>query len=237
MADTILVCMPTYHGPFCWLKQAVESVQRQTYNNFKCWIVKDGCECGVRWSDKYERESVKECKNCKKRMEYMREIAQQDTRFKVFTLPINFNAAGWGPRNFALLNTTHDFIAYLDDDNWWEPCHLEVVYNHILKTNVDFVFSGSKTFSVTGEELTQKSRNNMTPGYCCIDTSEILHKRRLFDEIGGWRWQPECCDWDLVERWLQKGATWSHTSIYTVNYCYRGVCGGTPREILVAENF
>lgn len=229
MEDIILVSMPTYHGPLTWVKRAINSLQNQTYSNFECWIVKDGCQDGCRWADAQSHiASCLMCNDCKNRMEYLRNFSEGDTRFKVFDLPINFGSAGWGPRNFIFLNTNHTYIAYLDDDNWYEPNHLEVLYKTIISGDKDFVFTGTNLYNLAGEKIGERMNKN-TPTYCYIDTSEIMHNRRIINEVG-WRGMASYGDWDLVERWLNKRANWSHTNQFTLNYMQRGVPGGAPRE-------
>ena len=137
-----------------------------------------------------------------------------------------------GPRNFTLVNTSHKYIAYLDDDNWWEPNHLEALYAAIKEKDVDFVFTGTRVFDEEGNLMSERIATS--PGWGCIDTSEIMHNRRLIIDVhGGWHWQDLAsvpCDWDLVSRWLNGGATWAHTNQITLNYTIRASGISTPRD-------
>ena len=157
-------------------------------------------------------------------------ITEKDFRFKTFVLPCNFNGCGWGPRNFAILSSSYDIIAYLDDDNWWEPIHLETTYECLMKNGVDFVSSGTKTYDLNGNFLYERIEVP-APRHGSIDTSEIMHRRHVVTKYGYWRYRPECCDWDLIERWLKSGATWRHTGVHTVNYTLRPGPVGNPRKI------
>lgn len=224
MSDIILVCMPTYHGPIEWLKKALDSVQKQTYADFECWIVKDGCSCGLTLGDESSNwRAGATCEDCDSRMKYLRSFCKDDLRFRCFALPINFGRFGSGPRNFALMNTVHEYIAYLDDDNWWEHNHLDVCYSKLKEEDFDFVFSGTITHNIEG--CITGVRNNIDMlCFSNIDTSEILHKRRLLNDFGGWR-KPiggplpgAGTDWDLVRRWVYGGANWAHTGVCTLNY-------------------
>ncbi len=228
MGDTILVVTPTYHGPMAWVERAIKSLQAQTYENFECWLVKDGCQDSVRWQDFGSHYyACRMCDDCKNRMSYLRDFVKTDSRFKVFDLPINFHGCGWGPRNFALQNTDHEYIAYLDDDNWYEPTHLEVLYKTLTDKNVDYVFTATNLYNIQGVKTGE--RNAPAPAYCAIDTSEVMHKRYLIEKFGGWHYIPECCDWELIQRWVQNNVPWAHTRQFTLNYMYRGVPGGTAR--------
>lgn len=224
MSDTILVCMPTYHGPIEWLQRALASVQMQTYVDFECWVVKDGCKCGLALCDKSSNwKAGATCEDCAARMEYLRSFCKNDLRFKCFVLPINFGRFGSGPRNFAVMNTEYEHIAYLDDDNWWEPSHLAVCYSKLKEEDFDFVFTGTTIHNIEGCMVGVRNNVDMLC-FSNIDTSEILHKRYLLNYFGGWR-APIASpvpgagsDWDLVRRWVYGGASWAHTGKHTLNY-------------------
>jgi glycosyltransferase involved in cell wall biosynthesis len=228
--NKILICVPTYHGPLEWLERALNSAKSQTYTNFECWVVKDGCGHGLKLWDAASTnwKACVSCEDCQAHMEYLHDFCKKDTRFKTFTLPANFGYAGIGPRNFILQNTDHEYITYLDDDNWWEPNHLEVLYSTIVNENVDFVFSGTSLHNLAGGHTGE--RNNIESlNFSMIDTSEILHKRHLLKAFGGWRvpiGSPIAgsgTDWDLVKRWVYGGASWVHTGQVTMHYTQRGV--------------
>jgi len=128
----------------------------------------------------------------------------------------------WGTRNFCLLNCELDLVAYLDDDNWWEENHLELLYKTLSEKDVQFAFTGTQMWR-NGER--QHTRvDTRPPHYCGIDTNEILHRRELVLRYGGWRANPKSTqeyfvnDWDLVQRWMQNNVPWAHTGVVTTNY-------------------
>lgn len=211
----ILVCLPTYHSKIEWLERAIQSIQNQTLENFECWIVKDGCKLAS------DVNTCKECKICIETVKYCKKHIK-DPRFKFFNLTLNAGAAGWGPRNFAIMNTGHEFISYLDDDNWFEPDHLESLYELMKDGQTDMAYTGTRLFNekmeVIGERIHPEKPKQ---GY--VDTSEIMHKRQLIYRYGGWRWVPKCNDWDIVSRW--KDIKWKHTGKITLNFYVREGCG------------
>lgn len=209
--------MPTYHSKIEWIEKSINSLKSQTYKNFDCFIVKDGCR------EACDLKNCLECENCKKTINFCRQIAKQDNRFNFFTLPNHCSGAGWGPRNFAIMNTSHNLIAYLDDDNWYEPDHLESLYNLILNNNVDLAYTGTRLFDSNYNKIGERIHPEMPKaGY--IDTSEIMHKRYLINKYGGWRYVPKCNDWDIVSRWVPN-ITWAHTNKITLNFYVREGCG------------
>lgn len=210
----VLVCLPTYHSKIEWIQRSVDSLLKQTFSEFDCAVIKDGCKkaCDI--------NTCKECSNCKETVEFFSSI--KDERFKFYTLPMNCGGAGWGPRNFAILNYPHDLIAYLDDDNWFEPDHLESLYNAIIENDSEMAYSGTRLFdsnmNVIGERI-----HPYAPKAGYIDTSEMMHKRILIQKYGGWRWVQKCNDWDIVSRW--KDVNWAHTNKITLNFYVREGCG------------
>lgn len=211
----ILVCMPTYHSKLEWIKRAIDSLKSQTHENFDCFIVKDGCKKAC------DLKNCIECENCKETVNFCNSVTV-DSRFKFFNLPVHCGAAGWGPRNFAILNSNHPFICYLDDDNWYESNHLESLYN-LMSENVDLVYTGTRLYDHNYNMIGERIHPHMPKaGY--IDTSEIMHKRYLINKYGGWRFVSKCNDWDIVSRWVPN-ITWKHTNQITLNFYVREGCG------------
>ncbi len=222
MVDKILVCMPTYHSPPEWVHRAVDSVKAQTYQHFECWIVKDGCAQAAAWKTHYVERACLECDKCKETNELCEEIVSKDSRFKFSSLPINFSGAGWGPRNYIIMNTHHDLIAYLDDDNWYDPDHLEELYKVIKNNNADMSYTGTRLYNID-MQVVHERLHNAAPAQGYIDTSEMMHRRHIIYKHGGWRYVNKGCDWDLVKRW--NDVKWSHTNKITLNFYLRENCG------------
>ena len=214
-APKILICLPTFHSEIAWLERSTESVSKQTYANFDCCLVKDACtKAGI---------PCLECDNCRVTVSFCQKLAKKDKRFKFFNLPLNCGGAGWGPRNFAIQNTKHDLIAYLDDDNWYESNHLELLLEALKSKDSDMAYTGTRLVNKNGAiESIRIHPYEPKQGY--IDTSEILHKRFLIEKYGGWRWVKKGNDWDIVSRWIP-GLKWSHTNQITLNFYLREGCG------------
>jgi glycosyltransferase involved in cell wall biosynthesis len=219
--ERILVVMPTYHSPKDWLDRASKSLKAQTHPDFHCMVVKDGC----RWacSALYSERPCLECDACQETVEYGHQLAKEDHRFSFHRLPIHLSGSGWGPRNFAILNSDEDLIAYLDDDNWYDEDHLESLYRVITATKSDLAYTGTRLFD-TNLKLVHERLHNALPEAGYIDTSEMMHRRHLIFKFGGWRYVPKCSDWDLVKRWVPD-IKWCHTGKITLNFYLRDNCG------------
>lgn len=210
LRDRVLVILPTYHSPMEWLDRSIGSVMAQTYGNIQCMIVKDGCRVN----------DNEECDRCKETTSFCKSIP--DARFSYYSLPANYGAAGWGPRNFAISNSVNYLICYLDDDNWYEDDHIASLYEVLSHTESDMSYTGTRLWSsdmkIAGDRVHPHAPKQ---GY--IDTSEIMHRRSLIDAYGGWRKVSKSNDWDIVSRWTN--VRWSHTNKVTLNFYLREGCG------------
>ena len=141
----VTVITPTIGSPK--VLDAIESVKNQTY---KCrhLIVIDGPE--------YFNKFVG--------------LTSEPPDVHLSITPDNTGANGfYGHRIYAayphLLNS--DYILFLDEDNWYEPDHVETLINTIEEHNLDFAYSLRKIYSPTKE-------------YLCDDNCESLGKWPIF---------------------------------------------------------
>lgn len=108
-------------------------------------------------------------------------------------------------------------FAYLDDDNSWRSGHLSALESVIAEQDVSFAYSQAMCRNGNGLcWVIGCSR----PVFGQIDTSLILHKRDML-RIANWWPSGRPADWDLVDRWLQAGATWAHVPEITLDYFAR----------------
>lgn len=103
---------------------------------------------------------------------------------------------GWTARQTGCWLARGDWIAYLDDDDDWEPGHLSGVMAVAAARDADLVLSA----------FSEAPNPSPDVGYC--GTSMIAHKAGL---LALSRWQPDgyTADGQLVERWARKGARWA----------------------------
>jgi len=116
------------------LLDAIESVKNQTYEHVEHLIVIDGKE----FSDRTKKLVNKNTLICE--------------------LPYNTGGGGWyGHRVMAAFShlVPHDYILFLDQDNWYQPNHIEKLIYTIEKFNFDWAFSLRNIFSVNKEFICQ----------------------------------------------------------------------------------
>lgn len=95
------VIVPTYKRGSI-LREALESVKKQTYTQWTCWIAEDG-------ASQKTYDTVKDFLT--------------DDRFRY--IPGKHLGAPAGPRNRGMRNGSGKYVAFLDDDDIWLPEKLE----------------------------------------------------------------------------------------------------------------
>lgn len=103
-----------------------------------------------------------------------------------------------------------EFIAYLDDDAYYEPTHIaEMVATFEPETMfVTTACHGPGFLATPGPP----------PGLNRTDTSAIVHRAIVLREAGGFHPDGYTGDGNMVERWLAKGLTWKFKESLTVSH-------------------
>lgn len=185
----VCVIVPTYRRPD-QLRTALASVLAQDYPGLDVCVVGDGCP---------DIDGI---------------IATiDDGRVRHANLAHHHGDGGASPRNFALRTMCRaGLVAYLDDDNSWEPNHVSSLLD-ALNRRPDAQFAFSSFYY--GDEIVHACE----PRQHHIDTSALLHRRSLLDRYGYWKAAHEAAgahDWELVSRW--HGEPWAATGQPTMRY-------------------
>ena len=170
------------------LARAIRSVARQTTDDYEHLVISDGEDIGT----------IDGCR----------------------TFALGRNTADWGatPRLVGTYFARGDVIAYLDDDNEWEPHHLDALYHKLENSGADFAYSRARYVSRTdSEKTTLKYIGAWPPQHGEIDTSLIMHRATLLN-LSNWQNAGYASDWSLVHRWLSCGATAAFLDEVTVTY-------------------
>ena len=112
------------------LQQAMESVSKQTYQNITHLVVIDGPE--------YFGDAMK-----------VMSLNTQQSNVQVAVTPYNTGNGGfYGHRIYAayphLVN--HDYVAFLDEDNWYDPDHIKSMVDKLENMDYDWVYSLRKVY-------------------------------------------------------------------------------------------
>lgn len=159
MNELVSVIVPVYNVAK-YLPKCIDSILNQTYRNLEVLLVDDGST----------DESGRICD----------EYAQKDSRIRVFHKE---NGGQSTARNFALDEIKKEgFIAFVDSDDYIEPCMIEKMVESAMEYNAEMVVCGAIMQTEFREVQDHTS-------FEIIDTPHDLMKRYLeSDAIKGLLW-------------------------------------------------
>lgn len=178
--------IPTYKR-FELLKRAINSALAQTYPNIEILVVGDACP-------------------------EMSALIPAYSEVRFHNLEKNHHDGGATARNWGILHASGDYIAYLDDDNYWLPNHLTSL--------VEATWSAKSTWAFSSMQAEGKDFGFNKPIQSGIDTSCVLHPRDFAAEYGLWlsREIEFCHDWEYFSRFVKGGESWAATGLPTLVY-------------------
>lgn len=170
----VSVVIPTYKR--CdKVGRAITSVLSQTYRDIELLLVNDNVP-----NDRYTQE--------------LKETVAPffcDSRFKLLEQEVHINGAV--ARNFAIKQAKGEYIAFLDDDDWWEPNKLEEQLSELQQLDAEWGGVSCKmTFYDSQGRFIAKSRK-YRDGYIYKDilmlqsdvaTGTLLLRRAALDDAG-----------------------------------------------------
>lgn len=130
------------------LKDAIESVQKQDYGNIEHLIVIDG--------EKFADATYKTISESN--------LDLNNSNLQIARLPYNTGGGGfYGHRVMAAFShlCPHDYILFLDQDNWYEPNHVSSLISEIERFKFDWAHSLRNIYNEKKE-------------FVCIDNCESL---------------------------------------------------------------
>jgi len=226
---SILVITPTTGSPE--LVDAIKSVQNQTNKIVEHLLVVDG----VRFSERVD-------------------ITLQDAGIKTsgklrrLDLPFNTGSGGfYGHRIMAgfghLIN--HDYVLFLDQDNWFEPDHVDSLISIIENKKLDWAYSLRQIFD--------KDKNYLTPDNCeslgmwpawvdenayLIDTSSYCFKTSFYRQvchIWDYGWGGDRRFYTILKDHI-KHTNYGCTGDHSLNYRLGGNEGSVTKEFFEQGN-
>lgn len=190
MTPKVSIICPTFNGASRgYLKQAIESVLRQSFESYELFIIDDGS------------------------IDHTKEVCEPylaDSRVHYIFQP---NGGPASARNTGIRASSGEFICFLDDDDLWKPRKLEKQIDFIsarlstenrwgmLFTWVELINAGGDIVSYRGHHQEGSIYRALLFEYTIGATSSVLVKREVFDTVGLFDGSLEPCeDWDL---WLR----------------------------------
>lgn len=208
----ISILVPTYHTPIKLLRDMIESVVNQSYQNWQLCIG-DGSQ-----GDKQLEAALEE-------------YHQKDSRVIYQILEKNEGISG--NTNGALALADGEFIGLLDHDDLMEPDALFEVVKRLQDADVDIVYTDED--KVYGDPLVNmdpnfkpdfsmdlfRSHNYITHFFCV--------RKSIVDEVGGFRSEYDGSqDYDLMFRCIEKARKICH--VPKILYHWRMIAGSTAEN-------
>ena len=122
MDELISIIVPIYNVEE-YLRECLDSIMSQTYQNFECLLINDGSP----------DNSADIC----------REYVEKDSRFRYFEKE---NGGVSSARNLGIEHSKGEYITFIDSDDWVDSDYLEVLYNALIDENADISVSIYKRF-------------------------------------------------------------------------------------------
>lgn len=164
----ISIVMPVYNVKECFLREAIESVLSQIYDNWELCIVDDAS------TQSHVRPVLEE-------------YAAKDPRIKVKFSKLNqyISAAS----NKAMKMSTGQYIAFLDNDDMLCPDTLLLCVDWLNKHNdTDLLYTDNYTVDVDNNILGKMRKPDWSPEFY-LSTNYIVHfcvySAKLFKQLGG----------------------------------------------------
>ncbi len=214
----VSIVTPVYNPEPEWLRDAIESVCKQVYDNWELCLADDGStRTGVRT--------------------LMEKYARKDSRIKV-TFAEN-NGGISAASNAALALATGEFVGLLDHDDQLTPEALyEVVRLLNTQPDLDYMYSDEDKMELDGDRLDPFFKPDWSPDLLfCLNyvTHFSVYRKSLVDSAGGFRLGYEGSqDYDLTLRITEVTDRIAH--IARPLYSWRKVPGSTAASP-EAKNF
>ena len=211
----ISICIPVYNVERIYLKECLESILNQTYQNFEICLSND-------------------CSTLQETIDTLNEYEQKDQRIKVFHRKENGHISK--ATNDALKMAKGEFIGLMDNDDILSPYALAECVNVLNeKRDYDFVYTDEDKLDMNGKRRDPHFKSDYAPdsflGSNYICHFEIIRKS-IIDEIGGFRVGYEGAqDYDLFLRALEKTTPDKVKHIPKILYHWRMIEGSTAATI------
>jgi glycosyltransferase involved in cell wall biosynthesis len=179
VAPRVTVIIATYNWSSV-LRCSVGSVLRQTFTDFELLVVGDACT-----DDSADVVA-----------------AMNDPRVRWINLPANTRHQS-GPNNEGLRQARGEIIAYLGHDDLWLPHHLAAVVSAFDRTASDLAYALAINVEADGSAwptVPRPQEGRFSPPLA------MAHRKRVTEEMGGWRDYRELSDTPDVELWRRAQA-------------------------------
>lgn len=212
----ISILMGIYNEKIIWVKEAVDSILKQTYKEFEFIIIVDNPNIS---------ESIKE---------YLREKANGDDRIKLIWNSQNIGLAA--SLNKGIEIASGEYIARMDSDDISFPDRLEKELDFIKSQDLDIVSANKINIDENGsiidrDNLINRNPNQVLPYSNIIVHPLILGKKIVFRKMKGYRELSNSEDFDLWLRMIDEGYKIGILNEYLLYYRIRRNSASIERQL------
>jgi len=171
-----------------------------------------------------------------------------DDRIKSCYLPFNTGGGGfYGHRVMAAFGhlIPHEYVLFLDQDNWFQPDHVEKCLAEIKRFNFDYVYSLRRIHDMNGNYVCDDNCESLgrwpvwvNEDAFLVDTSSYCYKTEFFSQVS-YLWHH---GWGADRRFFTilkdhfKHKNFGCTGHYTLNYRCGGNEGSVQPEFFLQGN-
>lgn len=153
MDKTVSIVIPVHNGER-FLEETLACVKAQTYTDWIAYLVEDGSTDGS--------------------LALMHKLASEDERIRVLVNTGDIHMAAMA-RNVGIEAADTRYLAFLDNDDYWEPTKLEKQINLLTEKDAAFCFTN---YEFTDSNLVPDGRLVKVPEK--IDYKEALYNTTIF---------------------------------------------------------
>ena len=154
MADELISIIVPIYNVEKYLRQCLDSIQNQTYQNFECLLINDGSP----------DNSADIC----------REYVEKDSRFRYFEKE---NGGLSDARNHGIRQSKGSYLTFVDSDDWLENDALQLLYGALEKENADISIG---RYNCYDESRYQYLFYDSNPD----DSLEVIEGKEIIDREG-----------------------------------------------------
>ena len=205
----VSVVITTYKRNPKFLKEAIESVINQTYNDIEIIIVDDN---GVRSEyQKITEKLIHEYKNIK----YIANITNKGAQYS---------------RNIGILQSNGEFVAFLDDDDVWKATKIEEQVQCFEDDDVGLVYCNGDI--IHGDSVVRVASYHKDSTFKCLatyddllyddcigTTTQALVRRTCFASVG--IFDPKLPARQDYEMWIRISQKWKAVGVPNHLFCHR----------------
>lgn len=227
----VIVIIPTTGS--AELRDSLRSVINQTYSNTHLLFVVDGPQFCNNVTSVLDKEGI---------------VGLGSTIFRC-DLPFNTGGGGYyGHRvmaAFSHLIPDYDYVLFLDQDNWYQPNHVESMIKEIEQKGYDWCYSLRNIFDKKQNFLIEDNCESLGkwPAWVgdnvyLIDTSTYCFKTEFFKQVSylwDFGWGADRRFYTLLKDTF-KHTNYGCTGLFTVNYRLGGNEGSVQPEFFIEGN-